>query len=107
MFRKWLIRVAAVALVAVATFGVTQTASAQWGFGIQFGHGHYGHHGHHGGYYGGRGGYGGIYGHRSYYPRWHDTSHWDYHPGYHWRHGNHYHYEPGHYHWHRDGHWHR
>ena len=40
------------------------------------------------------------------YPRWHDTTHWDYHPGGFHRHGNHFHYVPGHYHLHRSGHWH-
>jgi hypothetical protein len=108
MFGKFIRRGAlAAAVLAGVTFGFASTADAQWG-----GHGHYGHgHGYHGGGhgYGWRGSYGGHWGVPYQYgfhgPRWHDTSHWDYHSGYSWRHGNHYHYEPGHYDFHRDGHW--
>ena len=37
--------------------------------------------------------------------RWHDTSHYDYHPTTVTPHGNHYHVTPGHYDYHRSGHW--
>ena len=36
--------------------------------------------------------------------RWHDTTHFDYHPGSFQRHRNHFHYVPGHYDIHRSGH---
>lgn len=39
-------------------------------------------------------------------PRWHDTTHYDWHPGGWQRHGNHFDYVPGHYDLHRTGHWH-
>ncbi len=39
------------------------------------------------------------------YPRWRDTSHWDYYPGGVYPHGDHYHYVPGHYRLHRSGYW--
>jgi hypothetical protein len=104
------------------TLAGAATASAQG-----FGHGGYGHcdvYGGHGGYgYGGgyngiglsvgyRGVYGGIgfnsgYSGYNFGPRWHDTSHYHYHPGSYQRHRNHYHYVPGHYDLHRSGHWHR
>ena len=38
--------------------------------------------------------------------RWHDTSHYDYHPTTVVPHGNHYHVVPGHYDYHQSGHWH-
>ncbi len=38
--------------------------------------------------------------------RYHDTSHYDYHPTEVRRHGNHWHVQPGHYDYHRTGHWH-
>ncbi len=46
----------------------------------------------------------GFYG--GYYPRYHDTSHFDYYGPSLQRHYNHYHYVPGHYHFHRSGHFH-
>ena len=114
--KRWILGlVTVIALAAGAS-----TASAQ-GFG---GH-HGGYHGGHGGGYGcdyGYGGYGpGVYssGYRGFnvgygglnlsyggYPRWHDTSHYDYHPGSYQRHRNHFHYVPGHYDLHRSGHYH-
>ena len=39
-------------------------------------------------------------------PRWHDTTHLDYHPASVVRHGSHWHVIPGHYDVHRTGHWH-
>lgn len=38
-------------------------------------------------------------------PRWHDTSHLDWHQGGWQRHGHHYDYVPGHYDYHQTGHW--
>jgi hypothetical protein len=63
--------------------------------------GHHGGHGRHGGshfYHGGHGGHGSHY-------RWHDTSHYDFHPGGYVRHYDHYDYIPPHYDFHREGHW--
>ncbi len=40
------------------------------------------------------------------YPRYHNTSHFDYHGPSLQRHFNHYHYVPGHYDFHRSGHYH-
>ncbi len=70
------------------------------------GHVHFGPYG--GGVHWGGGSvhWGGHYHRRRRYPRYHDTSHYDYHPGGFQRHGNHYHYVPGHYDFHRSGHWH-
>jgi hypothetical protein len=62
------------------------------------------HSGYRGGYYGGHIGYGhGHHGHGHH--RWHDTSHWDYHPGGYVRHYDHYDYAPPHDDWHQEGHW--
>lgn len=49
-----------------------------------------------------------MYGNQGYYqnsPRWHDTSHYDYHGPSLQRHGNHFDYVPGHYHFHQSGHY--
>ena len=92
-------------------FLVTSSTSQAGGIHFSFGgghhldgHGYYGGHGGHGhsGYYQG---YAPLYRYHS-YPRWHDTSHYDYHPGGFVPHGNHYHYVPGHYDSHQTGHWH-
>jgi hypothetical protein len=75
---------------------------------------------HIGGHRGGHGGHGGhVYqptrqwnGYRRSYrptwnqPRFHDTTHLDYHAPQVTRHGNHLHVQPGHYDVHRSGHWH-
>jgi hypothetical protein len=88
--KRWILTF--VTLVALSCLGAG-TASAQ-GFGFYWGGGH-AHIGH------------GHYGHgHVHYPRYHDTSHYHYHPGYYQRHGGHYHYVPGHYDLHRSGHWH-
>lgn len=100
------------AVLAAATFATTSTASA----------GDHHHHGHRGGFrsayggisiggYRGYGGYNRGYGYGGYgygytQPRWHDTSHYDYHPTTVVPHGNHYHVIPGHYDYHQTGHWH-
>jgi hypothetical protein len=103
------------AIVAVASglaFGFQGAASADHKH--HGGHGHHGGHRHAGGHH--QGGHGSFYGGINYGgigvyyrsgPRWHNTSHYDYHPGEFRRHGNHYHYVPGHYDYHRSGHWHR
>jgi hypothetical protein len=120
--KRWILGIVTV----VALAAVAGTASAQG-----FGGGHHGRHhsrhdgGHFGGGYGsyGYGGYGDSFyssGYRGFsvgagglnlhfgsQPRWHGTSHYDYHPGSFQRHRNHYHYVPGHYDLHRSGHWHR
>ncbi|MEX0715633.1 MAG: hypothetical protein WD066_03565 [Planctomycetaceae bacterium] len=93
----------------VGLFAITgSTAQAQWGHGGS----HYGanSYGTTSGYgfanpysYGGHGGYG-NWGFSS--PRWHDTTHFDYHPSSFVPHGNHLHVQPGHYDSHRSGHWH-
>lgn len=90
----------------LVTSGTSEAGGIRFSFGGGHHHGHHGHHGFHrgpvyNGWYGGHGHHGV---HR--YPRWHDTSHYDYHPGGWQRHYDHYDYVPGHYHWHRDGHWH-
>lgn len=49
-----------------------------------------------------------CYGGNVYYgggTRWHDTSHYDYHPAGIERHGNHFHYVPAHLHLYQTGHW--
>jgi|SRR5690606_37000778 len=89
-------------------FLVTSGTSEAGGIRFSFGGGHH-HHGHHGWHRGPV--YNGGYGHHGHgrihrYPRWHDTSHYDYHPGGWQRHYDHYHYVPGHYDWHQTGHWH-
>ena len=99
MFVKSAITAAAM-LVGGAMVSAPETADAQFGFyyGNSRGHNHYGHN------HGWRGNYGqgwGNYGHR-----YHDTSHYDWHPTEIRRHGNHYHVQPGHYDYHRQGHWH-
>lgn len=123
--KRWILGF--VALAALSTWGAA-TASAQG-----FGHGHHGHGGYHNGHHGavhgghfsghhrhhghyGRGGYGhglsvysgygGIGLHVGRRPRWHDTSHYDYHPGYYVRHRGHYDYVPGYYDFHPSGHYH-
>lgn len=99
-----------VALVA-ASFVTMNVASAgdhhrhghRGGFRSAFGGSWNGGYGGYGGYnrgYGGNGGYGYTQ------PRWHDTSHYDYHPAQVVPHGNHYHVIPGHYDYHRTGHYH-
>lgn len=83
---KNVIRSLAVAVVVCGSLFAVGAASAQ-GFGFGGGYG---------------GGYGGFYPST---PRWHDTSHFDYHPAHLQRHGNHFDYVPGHYDFHRSGHW--
>jgi hypothetical protein len=94
-----MIRFTLVALLA-ATFSLMASPGQAAGFGIYFSgprhHVDYGYHGYHGGWPGHHGWYG---------DRWHDTSHYDYHPGEFIRHRNHYHYVPGHYDFHPSGHW--
>lgn len=85
--KRWILGV--VTAIAFSFVGAS-TASAQ-------GYGGYGCGPSYGGYSSGYGGYG-------YYPRWHDTSHFDYHPGYVRPHRGHYHYVPSHYDYHRSGH---
>lgn len=46
------------------------------------------------------------YNNSGYNNRWHDTSHYDYHPTTVVPHGNHYDVIPGHYRYHQSGHWH-
>lgn len=76
------------------------------GFHLDVGNPHYGH-SHYRSYYGGPYSYGRSTGYRGYsHSRYHDTSHYDYHPGYYQRHYDHYDYVPGHYHYHRSGHYH-
>jgi hypothetical protein len=124
--KRWIL-----GLVTMIALSAGATAASAQGFGG----GHYG--GYHGGPfgggygcdygYGGYSGYGGfspgisLYssGYRGYNvgyggislnvgsPRWHDTSHYDYHPGSFQRHRNHFHYVPGHDDLHRSGHFHR
>jgi hypothetical protein len=91
------------AAIVAAVLGFTATANAHDHFdGYNGGYG--GYNGSYGGYGAGYGGYG--YGPQYSAPRWHDTSHFDYHPGTFYQHGNHFHYQPGHYDFHRTGHWH-
>ncbi len=96
---------------AVVALAVAGTSSAQAG-GVYFSFGSGGHyHGgySHGGHYHGGQIYGGGYGPNILIypqPRWHDTSHWDYHPAQIVPHGNHLHVVPGHYDYHQTGHWH-
>lgn len=104
------------ALIAAMTFVGTSEAEAG-GFGIQLhvghGHGGYGFVGRgntyfNRGYIGRQPYFSGYRGFNSFrQPRYHDTSHYDYHPGTYVPHGNHLHYIPGHYHFHQEGHWHR
>ena len=72
-----------------------------YGYGSGGHSGHRHHHHHHNGSGWGYGGYGGYA-----QPRWHDTSHFDYHPTTIVPHRNHVHVVPGHYDYHRSGHWH-
>lgn len=98
-------------ITSVAVLGmflVGPQATEAGGIHLRFGSSYRGHHGGHGlhGHHGH-----GVYGrlpsyHYPSYPRWHDTTHYDWHPGGFYRHRNHYHYVPGHYDLHRDGHWH-
>jgi hypothetical protein len=107
--------------VVLAVAGMVASADESAAQGIHFGVGavhvdvgnpHYNRGFYGGGYYGGGGNFyrrtsyyhGGGHGHGGH--RWHDTSHYDYHPGEYVRHRNHYHYVPGHYDWHQTGHWH-
>lgn len=110
---KWMV---APALAAAFLFaGDTQTAQAQHGFHLSIGGGASSCGG--GGFYNsGYRGYSSNYGYRSvpsfgyssHYraPRYHDTSHFDYHPTQVRRHRNHYDVIPGHYDYHRTGHYH-
>ena len=43
--------------------------------------------------------------HGYYYPTYHNTSHYDYHPAQLVPHGNHFHHQPAHYDFHPSGHW--
>jgi len=87
---------------------------------VQAGHCHGG--GYSGGYSSGYGwsGYGGFYSQPRLYPvspyrqgcgvplvqpRYHDTTHYDYHPTTVYRHRNHFHVQPGHFDLHQSGHW--
>jgi hypothetical protein len=105
---KKMIAITATALLAWAAWGSQAVAGGfHFGYsspgyygGYNSGYGAYGYGGYGRGY---GGGYGGGYGYPS-VQRWHDTSHFDYHPGGFARHYNHYHYVPGHYDFHRSGH---
>ncbi|EKK03406.1 hypothetical protein [Rhodopirellula baltica] len=102
-----------VALAAAFTLGLGGEAQAQHGHGFHSG----GHHGvRHGGHVYGSQPSLHVPGHfQSHYPshsiqwhqpRYHDTTHLDYHAPSFKRHRNHFHYQPGHYDVHRTGHWH-
>ena len=103
-----------VALVAMVTLGFNPpTANAQGAY-FQaggLGQSHLGFYGGYASYYPAQ--WGGNYGGRSYCNgshwggahRWHDTSHYDYHPADYVPHYNHYHYVPAHYDVHHTGHW--
>lgn len=103
--RKLIYASVAIAGLFLATSGTAEAGRLRFSFGG--GHHHHGYHGGHGFYGGhyGHGHYGGVYSYPT-YPRYHDTSHYDWHPGGYLRHGNHYDYVPGHYDWHPTGHWH-
>ena len=91
MTRNRVLTIAAV-VVALGVFtALPNTASAQWG---NYGNGY-------GNYNSWNYGWGGQAPRR-----WHDTSHWDYHPTTVVPHGNHYHVMPGHYDFHQTGHMH-
>lgn len=94
MTRSKLLTIAA-ATVALGVFAaLPNTASAQWGGNPQWGGG-YGWNSYNSGW------------NQRYQPRrWHDTSHWDYHPTTVVPHGDHLHVVPGHYDWHQTGHMH-
>jgi hypothetical protein len=112
--KRWILGLVAAAGLTLAA----STASAQgfggYGCGVPYGgigySAGYGGIGYGGGCYGsgvriaGYGGYGPGIGLSVGYPRWHDTSHFDYHGPSLRRHGNHFHVQPGHYHLHRSGH---
>lgn len=95
------------AMAGLSLVGASSAEAGGFGFRLNYGghrHSGYGHSSHYRGY--GRSSYYGGY--RSYgRSRYHDTSHYDYHPGHYVRHYNHYDYVPGHYDYHRTGHWHR
>lgn len=94
IMKRWIL--ALVTVVAVSSVGAA-SASAQ-GYGSPYGsaHSNYGYNN-----YARQPGYSSGYG-----SRWHDTSHYDYHPGSIQRHRLHFHYVPGHYDFHRSGHGH-
>jgi hypothetical protein len=107
--KRFLIMTSVLAVVLAFTTFSSSPAKAEVGvhlagpgYHIDFGRSH-----HHDGYYGHhrRVAYG-FYGGDCYRgSRWHDTSHYDYHPGEFVRHRNHYHYVPGHWDYHETGHW--
>jgi hypothetical protein len=110
--RKLLLAVAAITILA-AGGAVAQAQHGHWGGHYNYNRGFYG--GGYGGarisFYSGRGlpgvyygrGHHGHHGHG--HARWHDTSHYDFHPGGYQRHYDHYDYVPPHYDWHQEGHW--
>lgn len=121
-------RVVIVTLAALVLTAGTSAANAQvWGHGysggISLGHGAYygSHSGYQGGLYSGVGVSTGLApryysphnsvqtyvspGIRVIRPRWHDTTHLDYHAPSLYRHGSHYHFVPGHYDVHHTGHY--
>ncbi|QDT11078.1 hypothetical protein [Planctomycetes bacterium K23_9] len=115
---KWLLAPALATCFLLA--GDSNSANAQ-GFSLSIGSSSCGGYG--GGYRSARPVYHGGYGHSSHYrssyrssyrpsytptyrSRFHDTSHYDYHPTEIRRHGNHFDVVPGHYDLHRTGHWH-
>ena len=109
---KKLIAIAVIAAAAFLTSSVDK-ARAQGihiggrGVHIDIGRVHSGHYGRYGSFYRGSshdGGHSSWGGYRS-PSRWHDTSHYDFHPGGYERHYNHYHYVPSQYNFHREGHW--
>ncbi len=83
-------------LCAAAVLGLalveTNQVEAGHGCGYGYGYGGYGYGSYYGGYY-------------NSYPRWHNTSHYDYYVPSFRPHYHHYHYVPGHYHFHPSGHW--
>ena len=95
--------IASVAVIGMLLVGgnTSEAGGIRLSFGTGRGyHGGYGHHG-----YGYRSrGFNRYPTYRA--PRWHDTSHYDYHPGGYVPHGNHLHYVPGHYDFHQTGHFH-
>ncbi|NND99419.1 MAG: hypothetical protein HKN47_19035 [Pirellulaceae bacterium] len=108
---KWML---APALAAAFLFAADTTSAQAQGFHMSLGGGSCGGYG--GGFYAptrshfgygaafSSGRYHSFYGHRG--PRYHDTSHYDWHPTEIRRHGNHFDVIPGHYDFHRTGHWH-
>ena len=101
----------AFALVFGAMLAMPEGAKAEHGHGNRSGHQRHGHHSGHytarpqfrleynRGYSPSRGGYSSYHPRSLTYPRWHDTSHYDWH-------GDHYDFHPsGHYDFHRQGHW--